>query len=280
MRDIPGPLPEQALWHHAPMQKDQLPALLDADRRSLLRAASRLLGQADAEDAVQDAYLRALEADGVTLNTTQAWLLTVVRHLAIDRWRRRQWMAQWTAEMQRNETHERDAPSAEADAALAQEVATALQRLAARLTPIEGAALLLHEVFEAEHAEIAQAAGRSEVANRQQLRRALQRLRQSRHTDAEKDVGHEHVFRAYVHSLQMRDPNILWGMLREPPIRASALFATAMPAQHKASALPTTACSLMQLGGQLGLVLSLDGVRLCVVPLGVRAERGLDEVTG
>ncbi len=276
----PAPLPEQALWHHAPMQKDQLPALLDADRRSLLRAASRLLGQADAEDAVQDAYLRALEADGVTLNTTQAWLLTVVRHLAIDRWRRRQWMAQWTAEVQRNETHERDAPSAEADAALAQEVAAVLQRLAARLTPIEGAALLLHEVFEAEHAEIAQAAGRSEVANRQQLRRALQRLRQSRHTDAEKDVGHEHVFRAYVHSLQMRDPNILWGMLREPPIRASALFATTMPAQHKASALPTTACSLMQLGGQLGLVLSLDGVRLCVVPLGVRAERGLDEVTG
>jgi RNA polymerase sigma factor (sigma-70 family) len=259
------------------MPNDPLPALLDTDRRGLLRAAARLIGPTDAEDAVQDAYLRALEADGLALDSTQAWLLTVVRHLAIDHWRRRQWMARWTAERALDEAHPRDASSAETDAALAQAVAHAVQRIAARLTPVEGAALLLHEVFGAEHAEIARAIGRSEAANRQQLRRALQRLRQKDGPDAETDVGHEHVLRACLHALQMRDPDILWGMLREPPIRACAQPTSEVATSLTQSTHPTTVGGLVQLGGQLGLVLSLDGVRLCVVPLGSRTACAHDE---
>lgn len=72
------------LWQDFGMQDNQLLALLDTDRRRLVRAATRLLGPADAEDAVQDAYVRALEADALELNAAQAWLLTVVRNLAID----------------------------------------------------------------------------------------------------------------------------------------------------------------------------------------------------
>jgi hypothetical protein len=189
-------------------------------------------------------------------------------------------MAQWTAEAQRDQRHERDAPSAEADAALAQEVTQVLQELATRLTPIDGAALLLHAVFEVEHAEIARAAGRSVAANRQQLRRALQRLRRKDGPEAETHEGNGHLFQAYLRSMRMRNPDILWAMLREPPIRASARFIPKVAASCTASTRPTTVCSLMQLGGQLGLVLSLDGVRLCVVPLGVRAERDLDAQTG
>ena len=100
--------------------------LIDSDRRHLVRAVSRLLGPADAEDAVQDAYVRALEANALQLNSTQAWLLTVVRNLAIDRLRRRQWMQQWLADM--NADEEQASPSAEMDVALAQE---ACPRLAA-----------------------------------------------------------------------------------------------------------------------------------------------------
>eukprot|EP01034_Spumella_vulgaris_P003069 gene3069-3958_t len=78
-----------SLWHHAPMQNDEhLLALANASRSALVRAATRLLGPADAEDAVQDAYVRALEAQAPALNAAQAWLLTVVRNLAIDRLRR------------------------------------------------------------------------------------------------------------------------------------------------------------------------------------------------
>ena len=103
------------------MQNDEhLMALVNASRSTLLRAATRLLGPADAEDAVQDAYVRALESNATTLNAAQAWLLTVVRNLAIDRLRRRQWMTQWLAETV--QTAQGDvagmvAASAEADAA-------------------------------------------------------------------------------------------------------------------------------------------------------------------
>lgn len=150
--------------------------LPDIDHRQLLRAATRLLGPAEAEDAVQDAYVRALEGRPGELNSTQAWLLTVVRNLAIDRLRRRSWMPQWLEATGATDA-EQASPSAEADAALAQEAAHALRRLAAHLTPEDGAAVLLHEVFEATHADIAEASSRSEAASRQQLRRALLRLR-------------------------------------------------------------------------------------------------------
>ena len=53
------------LWHHARMQQDDeiTLAITSASRSALLRAATRLLGPAEAEDAVQDAYVRALEAN-------------------------------------------------------------------------------------------------------------------------------------------------------------------------------------------------------------------------
>lgn len=260
--------------------------LINLDRRHLVRAATRLLGAADAEDAVQDAYVRALEANALALNSTQAWLLTVVRNLAIDRLRRRQWMQQWLAEMKAGNAVQA-APSAEADAALAQEAALALRLLAALLAPEDGAALLLLEVFEASHAEIAQAIGKSEASSRQQLRRALLRLRQAGgapqvRPEAEMEPMEEAVFRLYLQALQLREPNTLWGMLREPPVVGTATCSAAVRAEL-VEALPFdklrangvgagVTSSVMQVGGQLGLVLTLDGIRLCVVPLGVLHE--------
>ncbi|TAH13132.1 MAG: sigma-70 family RNA polymerase sigma factor [Curvibacter sp.] len=247
-----------------------------ADHRRLVRAATRLLGTADAEDAVQDAYVRALEGEQRELNSAQAWLLTVVRNLAIDRLRRRNWMQQWLETMGAADA-EQASPSAEMDAALAQEASHALHVLAAQLAPEDGAALLLHEVFEVGHAEIAEANGQSEAASRQQLRRALLRLRlrQARSsadgsTPTKRDPSQETVFRLYLQSLQLRDPQVLWAMLRHPPISAVAgVFAVGV----KAPSTPQTITSgVVQMGGQLGLVLTLDGVRLCVVPLGVRPE--------
>ena len=244
--------------------------LLDSDRRHLVRAASRLLGTADAEDAVQDAYVRALEADALQLNSTQAWLLTVVRNLAIDRLRRRQWMQQWVAEMSADDPAHAS-PSAEMDAALAQEAALALRLLAAHLTPEDGAALLLHAVFELSHAEIAEASGKSEASSRQQLRRALQRLRQPNGApELELKPMEETVFRLYLQSLQLRNPQVLWAMLRHPPVTAISTNACSVRAElvEARPAHQGATCGVMQVGGQLGLVLTLDGVRLCVVPLG------------
>jgi RNA polymerase sigma factor (sigma-70 family) len=265
------------LWQHAAMHDEPHLALIDTDRRRLVRAATRLLGPADAEDAVQDAYVRALEAETLALNSTQAWLLTVVRHLAIDRLRRRHWMQQWLAEMTTDDTTQAS-PSTEMEAALAQEAARALRLLAAYLTPTDGAAVLLHEVFELSHAEIAQATGKSEASSRQQLRRALLRLRQAGGEpesllSPELEPSEETVFRLYLQSLQLRDPQTLLTMLRQPPVTALAAMSTV--ATQAASAAHVVTSGIVQVGGQLGLVLTLDGVTLCVLPLGVRTERDL-----
>jgi RNA polymerase sigma factor (sigma-70 family) len=271
-------MPEAGLWQDLPMHDEHHPlALIDADRRRLVRAAARLLGPAEAEDAVQDAYVRALEAQALELNAAQAWLLTVVRNLSIDRLRRRQWMQQWLADANASGTPQAS-PSAEMQAALAEEATLALCLMAAHLTPADGAAVLLFEVFEVGHAEIARASGSSEAASRQQLRRALLRLRQAggaaeRPPPSELDPNEETVFRLYLQSLQLRDPKMLWAMLRQPPIRATTGAGASAVAAEAASAPPATTCGVIQVGGQMGLVLTLDGVALCVVPLGVQSQR-------
>ncbi|WP_431262684.1 sigma-70 family RNA polymerase sigma factor [Roseateles chitinivorans] len=271
------------------MHDDSAHPLLDADHRRLVRAATRLLGPAEAEDAVQDAYVRALETAPTGLNAAQAWLLTVVRHLAIDHLRRRDWMRQWLEAMHGEAPGSTSAlaPSTEWVAALAEEVAQTLRLMAWHLTPMDGAALLLHEVFEVEHAEIAHAKGQSETASRQRLRRALARLRQAaieaggtrqRRDDVEvataPDAAEDLVFRQYLDSLRLRDPRALWAMLGQPPIRAMAAGSATAPAGPGVAASSGTAASgVLQVGGQLGLVLTLDGVTLCVLPLGVQDSR-------
>lgn len=139
----------------------QFPAL----RSRLVRAAARMLGGvAEAEDVVQDTYLRALEAgDKPGPDSTQAWLTTVMQNLAIDRLRRDNWMQRWLHEAGGLAAQ---APSAEADAAQAQSIDQALRLIASRLSPADGAAVLLREVFEASFKEIAEASGKTGAACR------------------------------------------------------------------------------------------------------------------
>ena len=244
---------------------------LPAHRSRLVRAAARLLGNtAEAEDVVQDTYLRALEeGDRPALDAAQAWLTTVMQHLAIDRLRRRNWMQRWLRDAQALEPAP-EATSIEANAALAQEVEQALRLLAARVGPADGAAVLLREVFEASFKEIAAASGKTEAACRQQLHRALLRLRQDPEDAEGKDP--EAVFHMYRQALHDCDARTLFAMLRQPPARALAMSA----ATAQRSDAPRVVCQVMQIGGQLGLVLTLGGKVLCVLPLDAReAEEAL-----
>lgn len=289
MARVAAPAECAVLWQYLWMLDDRhhLPLTDPSYRRSLVRAAARLLGPAEAEDAVQDAYVRVLEADAATmrgLGAAQAWLHTVVRNLAIDRLRRRQWMQQWLAGIGTSDTV-RASPSAEEDVAMAQQAEGALRLLAARLAPADGAAVLLYEVFEASHAELAQAGGKTEAGSRQQLRRALLRLRQADGGGTAEPLAppepgerEEAAFRVYLQALQLRDPQALWAILGQPPVRAvvRAMAAWGGPASAHAATAATTSFGIVQVGGQLGLVLTLDGVRLCVLPLGVPAECELD----
>ena len=128
--------------------------------------------------------------------------------------------------------------------------------------------MLLREVFEASFKEIAEASGKTEAACRQQLHRALLRLR---HERTEEEAGSDAAFHVYRQALGDCDARMLLALLRQPPARAVAMSAAvAVSAPVADDAAPHTVCRVMQIGGRLGLVLMLRGKLLCVLPLDVR----------
>lgn len=275
------------------MHDDRWHALTDVDRRRLLRAARRWLAPADAEDAVQDAYLRALETwggDAPAPTVAPAWLHTVTQRLAIDRIRRARWWQQWQ-DAAREVVADDPVPSAESTAAARQSCDRLLWRLASRLSPSDAAALLLHAVFEAGHAELAAASGRTEAACRQQLRRALLRLRESGASASSAapsadDPEHGPLFRCLQLAVLRADAAPVWAVLRQPPVRSAVGAVAPRPAAADRSAMrhasaprmsaPGTSAQIVALGGQLALALTLDGQPLCVLPLGVRPADDAD----
>jgi RNA polymerase sigma factor (sigma-70 family) len=256
-----------ALWQAAAMLDERYLSQLPAHRGRLVRAAARLLGNAaEAEDVVQDTYLRALEGgDRPALDAAPAWLTTVMQNLAIDRLRRRNRMQQWLHDSEAQALTS-ETSSTEAHAALAQEIEQALRLLATRLSPADGAAVLLREVFEATYGEIAQASGKTEAACRQQLHRALASLRSDEAMPhARSGDEDDTAFHLLHHALRTREPQVLLAMLRQPATRASVRSTADLD-----RAAPKAVCQVTQLGGRLGLVLTLGGQLVCALPLGVQ----------
>ena len=149
-------------------------------RPRLFAIAYRMLGmRADAEDIVQDAWLRWNAADAHSLTSAEAWLVTVVTRLSIDRLRaqrkeRETYIGFWLPEPLVAE----DGDTPEAAATRADEVSFALLWLLERLSPLERAAFLLRQVFERDYAEIADILQKSEAACRQLVHRASLRVRE------------------------------------------------------------------------------------------------------
>jgi len=153
--------------------------LFDALRPRLQRIAYRMLGSvAEAEDLVQDAWLRWQAADGDAIDNHEAWLVTVTTRLAIDRLRavkaeRTQYVGTWLPEPLLTDT----APSAQDQLERADELSYAFLALLERLTPDARAAFLLREVFDTDYPELARTLGKSEAACRQLVHRARTQLR-------------------------------------------------------------------------------------------------------
>ena len=169
-----------------------MPRTTDADAeifeqlRPRLKAIScRIVGsEAEAEDIVQDCFFKWRDAEQSALATPAAWLTTVVQHQSIDRLRKR---ARDTIAARVAMDLAPDMPMESPEDALMRraELGEALARLLARLSPSERLALVLHEVFECGHADIAAALGTKTVNARQHLARARRRLRdQQAHTEA------------------------------------------------------------------------------------------------
>ncbi|WP_043338671.1 RNA polymerase sigma factor SigJ [Belnapia moabensis] len=164
-------------------QRDRLDPFL-AERPRLLALAYRMLGATgEAEEVVQDAWIRWQGAEGIA--DPSAWLVTVVTRLCLDRLRRseaarRDYPGPWLPEPWLEEV---PAPPATAapDRRLdrAADLSIAFLLVLERLSAPERAALLLRDAFGAEYGVIAAALGRTEAACRQLLHRARERLREA-----------------------------------------------------------------------------------------------------
>jgi RNA polymerase sigma-70 factor (ECF subfamily) len=137
-------------------------------RRRLWGIAYRMLGsRAEAEDMVQETHLRWHRAATDEIRTPEAWLVTAIARLSIDRLRqlrteREAYIGPWLPEPLVAES----APPADQAAELASDLSVAFLALLERLAPDERAAFLLHEVFDSGYDDIAQILGKSEAACR------------------------------------------------------------------------------------------------------------------
>lgn len=151
-------------------------------RPRLLALAYRMLGtRADAEDAVQDAWLRWRQADPGAIRDATGWLVTTVTRLGIDRLRlaqvaRTDYVGPWLPEPLVVD----DTPGPARRAELAEQVSLAFLALLERLGPEERAAFLLREVFDYDYPRIASMLGQGEANCRQMVHRARERLQAGR----------------------------------------------------------------------------------------------------
>ena len=162
----------------------------EASRNRLASLAYRLLGSAaDAEDAVQDAFLRWQAADRQRIKVPEAWLTKVVTNLCLDRIRsaqarRERTVGDWLPE-----------PLLDGDPMLGpadtfeqrESVSLAVLTLMERLSPFERVVYVLREAFSYRHAEIAEILDLTESASQQHLHRARHRITAARRRGGEVD---------------------------------------------------------------------------------------------
>jgi RNA polymerase sigma-70 factor (ECF subfamily) len=148
-------------------------------RKYLVGVAYRMLGSvAEAEDAVQDAFLRWQNVDRAQVAEPRAYLARIVARLCLDRLKsaraqREQYVGTWLPEP----VVEDAAPS---PSSVADDISVALLMTLERLSPLERAAFLLHDVFDMDYGDIASVLERSEAACRQLATRGREHVRDER----------------------------------------------------------------------------------------------------
>lgn len=193
--------------------------------RRLRALAYRMLGsRAEAEDIVQEAWLRWAEVDEASVDHAGAFLSRLVTNLCLDKLRsaavqREQYVGVWLPEpLLEDEGLFGWMPSPETQAEFAQDVSVAFMLALERLSPLERAAFLLHDVFDMDYGEIAGHLGRSEAACRQLISRARKNVKADY---ARREVAREESERlvaAFMQAVQSRDASALARLLSEDAV--------------------------------------------------------------
>jgi RNA polymerase sigma-70 factor (ECF subfamily) len=258
-------------------------------RPLLVAIAYRMLGSStEADDAVQDAYLRWDRTVSSAVSSPRAYLTTTVTRLCIDRLRsararRESYPGPWLPD---------PVPTEELDPASSAELADSLSMaflvLLEELGPVERAAFLLHDVFRYSYSEIAATIGRNEANCRQLVARARHRIAERKHRfDADVEYGQQ-MTRRFLVACATGDVSGLMSMLAEDvvvwtdgggKVRAAPrpIFGPARAARFLVNVTKKGASSAeaheLSLNGQPGLVLLESGKVTSAVVLDIFERR-------
>ena len=249
-------------------------------RPRLLRLAYSQLGDlGEAEDVVQEAWLRLERTGADSIDDLDAWLTTVVGRLALDtlrsaRSRREAYVGPWLPEPVVSSGAEDPADRVTLD----ESVSYALLALLEQLSPAERTAFVLHDVFELPFGEVADVVGRTPEAVRQLASRARRHVAQQRpRFEASRDE-HERAVHAFAQAVAegdidglvaVLDPDVVWtsdggghAIAARKPVHGAARVARAWIAMRGRAA---DAPAAIGLNGRLGLLLAgRDGHRSAV----------------
>ncbi len=184
--------------------------MFDTLRGRLFGLAYRMLGsRAEAEDLLQEAYIRWHQADRGQIENPEAWLVTTTTRLAIDRLRRLKtereaYVGPWLPEPIVSPV-----PPPDRDISLAADLSIAFLTMLERLAPEERAAFLLHDVFDVGYPAIADVLDRGEAACRQIDHRARERVRGDRKRFEATDAAKAALLRKFTAALEARDERTL-----------------------------------------------------------------------
>jgi RNA polymerase sigma-70 factor, ECF subfamily len=259
-------------------------------RRYLFAVAYRLLGSAaDAEDAVQEAFLRAHTAAPADLAKPRAWLVTVTSRICLDmlgsaRARRETYPGTWLPEPLVGYD---DSDLGEATA-LRESVRTAVLLVLATLTPAERVAFVLHDVFGMDFDRLASVVGRTPVACRQLASRARRRVRaEAPPRPPVSDAEHQRVTAAFLNATADGDLAELVSLL-DPRIVLRSDGGGVVPAARVPVHGPERVMTLLtglgrrysgvqarpvRLAGGPGFVLQLDATVIGVVGMEIAGGR-------
>jgi RNA polymerase sigma-70 factor, ECF subfamily len=251
-------------------------------RPRLLRLAYSQLGDlGEAEDVVQEAWLRLERTGEEHIDDLDGWLTTVVGRLALDtlrsaRVRREAYVGPWLPEPLVASPAEDPADRVTLD----ESVSYALLALLEQLSPAERTAFVLHDVFDVPFGEVAEVVGRTPEAVRQLASRARRHVADKRPRFEASPDEHERAVYAFAQAVTegdldglvaVLDPDIVWtsdgggrAIASRRPIEGAERVARAWIAMHR-KAPDEASATLIDLNGRLGLLIAAgDGDRSAV----------------
>jgi RNA polymerase sigma factor (sigma-70 family) len=250
---------------------EDLAQRFDRDRRHLKSVAFHLLGSvADAEDAVQSAWLKASRADHHTIENLTGWFTTITAREAVDQLRARKRRAEQP--IADSDQLERIAEAgADEDALLTDSVSRAMLVVLDRLSPAQRVAFVLHDVFAMPFDGVGELLNRSPDAAKKLASRARGRLHAGRSVEPNRTAEHVKIVEAFLAASRGGDIRMLLDLLAPDVVRRvdSVLVPDDVPTELRGAKEVAEETRRFALRGRAGVVLLVNGVPgIAIAPAG------------